>query len=317
MDEIARSSTAAIRTGSKSFAAAARLFPAAIREDAVMLYAWCRYCDDVIDGQIMGHAPSDAVAGSDAALAALRAQTLGAIAGEMQERAEFEALARVVHRHAIPARYPLELLDGFAMDVGGRRYRTLDETLTYCYHVAGTVGVMMAAIMGARGEETLDRAADLGIAFQLTNIARDVGDDARLGRVYLPDDMLARAGLDRNDIGQDAAWPAVARVVGDLLFVAEPYYESARIGLRHLPVRSAWAIATALGIYRDIGRCVRRRGADAWRSRVSTSRAAKLGWVLRGGAAALAATSIGRTMVEPPRRGLWTRPAPSRGSVQA
>ncbi len=309
MDAVVRQSEQAIKAGSKSFASAARLFAPEVRDDAVMLYAWCRHCDDVIDGQTLGHrVEGGAEAGQQSVLDRLKAQTEAAIAGARQSDPVFEALARVVKRHGIPARHPLDLLEGFAMDVEGRRYETLEDTLLYCYHVAGVVGVMMAAIMGARGTETLNRAADLGIAFQLTNIARDVGDDARMGRVYLPAEWLRAEGLRPEDIGQDAQWPAVARVVERLLATAEPYYASACIGLRRLPFRSAWAIAAARGIYRDIGRGVRRGGADAWRARVSTSKSTKIFWALFGGLQAAGARSGGRLLPDPPRRGLWTRP---------
>src|SRR5690606_37267384 len=101
-----------------------------------------------------------------------------ALAGEPSDEYIFEALRRVISRHQIPHRHPQELLTGFEMDVEARRYRTIEETLDYCYHVAGVVGVMMAMIMGVRDKVVLDRACDLGIAFQLTNIARDVIDDA-------------------------------------------------------------------------------------------------------------------------------------------
>ena len=102
----------------------------------------------------------------------------------------------------MPHRYPLEHLDGFVMDVEGREYHTLTDTVEYCYHVAGVVGVMMAYIMGVRDEPTLDRATDLGLAFQLTNICRDVVEDAEVGRVYLPLDWLTEAGVpDRWDRG--------------------------------------------------------------------------------------------------------------------
>src|SRR5690606_16266895 len=149
-DEIVIRSEVAIAQGSQSFAAAARLFDKATRDDAVMLYAWCRHCDDVVDGQTLGHAQQDDFReGQYQRLAPLRRQTAAALDGERTDDPIFEALRRVVQRHQIPHRHPQELIAGFEMDVGNRHYRTTGDTLDYCYHVAGVVGVMMAMIMGA------------------------------------------------------------------------------------------------------------------------------------------------------------------------
>ncbi|HYF58736.1 MAG TPA: phytoene/squalene synthase family protein [Burkholderiaceae bacterium] len=304
-------SHAAIRVGSRSFAAAARLFPADVRDDIVSLYAWCRHCDDVVDGQVMGYgravdvAPDDRDAARER-LAALRRETVEVLGGAPGASPPFVALARVLRRHPIPARWPLDHLDGFAMDVEGTRYATLDELLGYCWRVAGVVGTMTATIMGARDPRVLDRACDLGVAFQLTNIARDVVDDARAGRAYLPGEWLAAAGVPPDALADPAHRAALAAVAARLLDAAEPYYASARIGLRALPPRSAWAVATALSTYRAIGTRVRELGPRAWDARASTSGAAKLGHAL---AALPSALRVRR--VPPgasPRSGLFTRP---------
>ncbi|MEQ1695350.1 MAG: phytoene/squalene synthase family protein, partial [Hyphomicrobiaceae bacterium] len=182
-----------IERGSKSFAGAARLFSPEVRASAYMLYAWCRHCDDAIDGQELGFNSAGAAGVASAAtLAALRKNTIAAIEGGASEPI-FLALQTVAAKHQIPAVYPLDLIEGMAMDVRGQEYRALQDTLTYSYHVAGCVGVMMAMIMGVRDPATLQRACDLGLAFQLTNIARDVAADASVGRVYLPGDWLAEA----------------------------------------------------------------------------------------------------------------------------
>jgi len=213
----------------------------------------------------------------------------------------------VVRRHEIPERHPLDLLRGFAMDVEGRSYESLEECCHYCYHVAGVVGVMMAYVMGRADEDTLDRAADLGIAFQMTNIARDVVEDAGIGRIYLPGLWLQGAGVPRHEVGLARQREAVSKVVLRLLDEAERYYASAQVGLARLPFRSAWAVATARRVYRDIGRLIRARGARAWDRRAGTSRARKV--FLSLVAAMDAASAAGGT---PPataasRAGLWTR----------
>jgi phytoene synthase len=292
---------ATIAAGSQSFAAAARLMPRAIRDDTVQLYAWCRHVDDVVDNQVLGRAPSG---GGDprARLEGLRAETLAALRGDERVSAPFAALRTVARRHEFPERWPLDLIDGMAMDVEGRCYHGLEDTLDYAYHVAGVVGVMMARVMGVRDETVLDRACDLGLAFQLTNIARDVVDDARIGRVYLP-----RAWLDAAGAEVDGATPSpeLYAVILRLLEAAEPYYASARAGLSALPLRAAWSIAAALRIYRAIGTRIRAEGPRAYRARIGTGRATKARLAL------WALSDAGRSRLGRPATGracLWTRP---------
>ncbi|MFG1298802.1 phytoene/squalene synthase family protein [Xanthobacter sp. V3C-3] len=304
--DVLGASEEAIAKGSKSFAAAARLFAPQMRADAVMLYAWCRHCDDVVDGQVLGHGRVSADASPAERLDDLFEETRRAYRGAPSAHPAFAAFAEVVRRNHIPERYPLELLEGFRMDVEGRAYRTLDDTLTYCYHVAGVVGVMMALIMGARDETVLDRASDLGLGFQLTNISRDVIEDAGIGRIYLPAEYLDDAGIPADALADPRHRAALAGVVARLLDVAEPYYEQARIGMAALPFRAAAAVGAARGVYRAIGVEVRRRGSAAWDARVSTSRAQKVAFLARGLGDALAARFDG---APPPRpSNLWTRP---------
>ena len=266
-----------IRHGSKSFAAAARLFDPVTRDRAVMLYTWCRYCDDRIDGQTLGFgqaSPPPAV--QRRALESLRAQTNAAIDGHPGDSPEFAALGRVFSECDIPRRFALELLDGFEMDVDRRVYHTLDDTLEYCYHVAGTVGAMMAAVMGVKDQATLARAVDLGLAFQMTNIARDVMEDAADQRIYLPAEWLEDEGVPQDPEVLSQQTDRVFRVVSRLLDEADRYYESAVVGIARLPLRSAWAISAARSVYRAIGTLVRRRGRGAWDTRAHVGTAAKL-----------------------------------------
>ena len=278
--------TETIRKGSKSFAAAARLFAPDVRADAVLLYAWCRHCDDVIDGQSLGFARPGATAGAAETLVALRQETAAALRGDSRDPV-FAAFGAVMRRHAVPESYAYDHLDGFAMDVAGRTYDTLEDTLRYCYGVAGVVGILMAYLMGVRDPATLRQARDLGLAFQLTNIARDLVEDAEAGRVYLPAVWLAEAGLPAGELAERRHRLALASVAKRLVESAEPYYASAALGIQALPFRSAWAISTARRVYRAIGLAVVRRGPAAWDSRVSTSTAQKLLHVALGGGEAV------------------------------
>jgi phytoene synthase len=237
-------------------------------------------------------------------LAELEDKTRRAMAGEPTEDTAFAAFQRVAQRHGIPAQHPLDLLQGFRMDVEGHAYRTLQDTLLYAYHVAGVVGVMMAQVMGVRDLATLRRAADLGVALQLTNIARDVIEDAKGGRVYLPADWL-RAAASPTALTQPANRAVVFAATERLLAEAEPYYASARWGLKTLGFRSAWAVAAARGVYRQIGLRVRAMGPAGMDRRASTGTLIKLARVLQGGLIAARAMTLDSWGHEPERPSLW------------
>jgi 15-cis-phytoene synthase len=283
-----------LESGSTSFAAAARLLDGETRESAALLYAWCRHCDDAIDGQTLGHAARPASGRAASILSELERDTRAALLGRPSSERAFQALALVSARHALPPSLPLAHLDGFRMDVEGRRYESLEDLLAYCWGVAGVVGVMMARVMGVQDRDTLDRAADLGLAFQLTNIARDVAEDARAGRIYLPVSWLRGAGVPPSSDGildpEHAA--AVSAVAARLVAEAEPFYASALVGIGRLPLRSAAAIGAARAVYRAIGWKVVRGGAQSLGVRVRTSGAEKLLLVASGTGRALSARAI-------------------------
>lgn len=300
---------AAIRTGSKSFAMASRLFDPATRDLVWDLYAWCRHCDDVVDGQTLGHDRVD-VTDRGARLVSLRAGTDAAFAGAADPADPFGALARVVAATGLPRRLADDHLAGFAMDTDGREYASFDDTLDYCYHVAGVVGLMMAWVMGVRQPAVLCRASDLGLAFQLSNIARDIGDDLAAARVYLPADWLREAGVTLTPgTPVDASTAArLAPLAARLVAEAERYYDAAWYGIPHLPGRSAWAVATARRVYRDIGRAVAARGADAWTSRTVVGTPTKLARLVQAGVDTVWLRTAGGNAGAPDRRGLFTPP---------
>ena len=300
---------AAIRSGSRSFALASKLFDDRTRQLVWDLYAWCRHCDDVVDGQSLGRGAISREP-QHGALAGLRRDTDRALAGSDTLTAPFAGLARVAAATRLPGAFVHQHLDGFAMDVASRSYETLDDTLEYCYGVAGVVGLMMAWIMGVRDRPTLLRACDLGLGFQLTNIARDVGDDFNAGRVYLPGVWLREAGAELTPGGSltSATRHALVPVVARLLDEADRYYASAWYGIARLPFRSAWAVATARHVYADIGAEVRRRGARAWDTRVTTTKARKVARLAMAAAEATWLVNARRGANAPQRRGLWSPP---------
>lgn len=304
-----------IAKGSKSFALASLLFGKEMQADVHMLYAWCRHCDDVIDGQTLGgDAPDGRLSREDMEnrLELLREQTKMALAGERTGVPAFDGFAQVAARRGIPEIYPMDLLGGFAHDAEGRTYETLDDLMDYCYGVAGVVGVMMAIVMGvgARDDETLDRACDLGLAFQLTNICRDVVDDAAGGRIYLPLDWLSEAGVPATPEAVRAPQhrSAVASVVAKVLKEADRYYASSSQGARRLPFRAAAAVLAARNVYREIGRKVETLGPAAWDQRTVISNPKKITLAASGVAASVCQAAALRARPLNLREELWRRP---------
>ncbi|MEM6489773.1 MAG: phytoene/squalene synthase family protein [Pseudomonadota bacterium] len=174
-----------IQGGSKSFYAASLLLPRRIRGPAYALYAFCRTADDAVDET-----------GGPGMAARLAARLQRLAAGAPADHPADRAFATVMARHRLPVEIPAALIEGLAWDEQGRRYETLADVEAYAARVAATVGVMMTLIMGERRPEVLARACDLGVAMQLTNIARDVGTDAAMGRLYLPRGWLRAEGID-------------------------------------------------------------------------------------------------------------------------
>lgn len=255
--------------GSRSFYAASFLLPRRVHEPATALYAFCRVADDEID-------LSD---GRGDALEALQRRLDRVYAGHPEPSAPDRCLAAVVHHFGIPRVLLDALLEGFAWDADGRHYESLSQVYDYSARVAGTVGVMMALLMGVRAPRLIARACDLGVAMQLTNIARDVGEDARAGRIYLPLDWLREEGIDPD------AWlarphfdAALERVIRRLLLAAERLYAQADIGIAGLPEGCRRGINAARFLYAEIGRQLERIGCDsvARRAVVPASRKAEL-----------------------------------------
>lgn len=243
-----------IRVGSRTFHAASYLLPVEVREPALALYAFCREADDAID-----HAVDPAQALQQLILRLDRAYR-----GQPIDRAADRAMADVVAQFAIPQEIPAALLDGFAWDATGREYADIEALQDYAARVAGTVGVMMSLLMGARSERALARAAELGIAMQLSNIARDVGEDARMGRVYLPENWLQQAGLGREQLLQLTQFDQrLGSVVDRLVELADALYLRAAAGVAELPPNCRPAIHAARLMYAEIGREVKRRSGDS------------------------------------------------------
>ncbi len=304
---------ASIARGSKSFGFASQIFDRLTRERAWLLYAWCRACDDIADDQDHGGAaahPTEREALDRAA--EIRRLTDLARAGQPTGATAFDCLAQLLRECPIAACYIDALLEGFDRDASGWAPRTEDDLFSYCWNVAGTVGCMMALVMGVSPDDsdTLDRACDLGIAFQLANISRDIAEDAGIDRCYLPLDWLVETDMPPGQHMHPAYRPRLALMAKWLAEYVALYHESARIGASRLRFRSRWAIYAAGRIYSQIAAQVHRAGEHAWDHRVSTSRRQKMGFVALALYDALRDTVIARRGDDAimTRAKLWQRP---------
>ncbi len=266
----------AIKVGSQSFSAAARLFDRETRERAWLLYAWCRRCDDIADNQDMGGVLGDQ-SDLDHRLALIRRLTALAFEGKPTGDPAFDALGVVAAEVGLTPQMAEDVIAGFQLDAEDWRPRSEADMLRYCYHVAGAVGVMMAVVMGVdpRDQETLDRANDLGLAFQLSNIARDIVEDDAAGRCYLPEIWLVEQDIEPGQHTKPHHRKELAAMAARLVALVEKHEAAARVGAAKLPFRSRWAVLSAARIYGAIGRKVRKRGPEAWASRTYVPRAEK------------------------------------------
>lgn len=259
-----------IRTGSLSFHAASKLLPAKVRDPALALYAFCRLADDEVDE------------GDHKARAVLHLRDRLDLAydGNPMDAPEDRAFAAIVADFDMPRALPEALLEGLAWDASERRYDTLSGVREYSSRVASAVGAMMCVLMRVRDPDALARACDLGVAMQLTNIARDVGEDARAGRIYLPLDWLKEAGLDSDSFLNDpVATPEVRRIVRRLLAEARRLYVRSEAGINALPRDARLGIWAARLIYDGIGKEVRKQGFNSITDRAHTATWQKIGWM--------------------------------------
>lgn len=279
-----------MRGGSKSFFAASRVLPARVREPAVALYAFCRVADDAIDTSTdprlaMGH---------------LHERLHRIYAGQPMMIDADRALADVVAKFSMPRPLLDALLEGFAWDAEGRRYETIEDLQAYGARVAGTVGAMMAVVMHTRSPAAVARACELGVAMQFTNIARDVGEDARNGRLYLPRTWLREAGLDPDAWLREPVFnAAIAQVVSRLLTAADALYARAEHGVAELPRDCRPAIQAARLVYAEIGREVERAGHDSVSRRAVVCTERKLALMARAMVAALVSPAGENTALAP------------------
>jgi phytoene synthase len=282
-----------IRRHSRSFSFASRLLPAAKRADVERLYAWCRWCDDGVDAAA---APQEALAFVERATEDVRRIA----AGTSPVAAESLWLAELVGRHDLPIEAASALLEGMRSDLTPAAGFHEADLWRYCFRVAGAVGVLMCPILGLEDHRHLPHAAALGMGMQLTNIARDVAEDWRRSRCYLPIEWTdgLRPGGGPPDPGR------VRRGVRTILEVADGYYTAGEAGIAALDRDSRLAVRAAARIYHAIGTRIRRRGFEVLDERARVSTLAKLG--LFAGALLVPAGGRPRQLDDSARRALAT-----------
>jgi len=285
----------AIRHGSRSFHAAAKLLPARVRDPALALYAFCRLADDAVDLHEE----------KAAAVLRLRDRLDLVYAGQPRNAPADRAFARMVAETGMPRALPEALLEGLAWDAMGRRYATLADLRAYSARVAAAVGAMMCVIMGVRDPQALARACDLGVAMQLTNIARDVGEDAREGRLYLPTTWLDGVGMAPEAfLEAPRPVPEIRRLTARLLREAATLYARSEAGVAALPRDVRPGIFAARYVYAGIGGAVAARECDSVTARAHT------GGVQKAARLSLAAARAAGTLAMPRSPLFYARPLP-------
>ena len=252
---------AVIARSSRSFTVASSFLPYSIRTKVWALYAWCRSVDDAVD-----HASCPTEAAE--ALHTLEEDLARCQRGESPWHPASEWIRPMIFAGQINPRQARELIEGMRMDLEGYSVRNNEDLEHYCYHAAGTVGLMMTSLMGVTNRAASRHAIALGVAMQMTNIARDVREDAERGRSYLPGIAnVLEANSDR-----------ISQSVSEILALAEERYNLAIEGLPYLPWRCRMAIRVALEVYREIGREIQRKGCSVMDGRTVISKK-RLAWV--------------------------------------
>ena len=256
-NETRASADAILAAKGRSFHWARHLLGSVHAARATRLYGFCRLIDDV----------ADSASSQDAARLDLSSAALAVTTGVSADPIISDMLDLMRECRIDPA-IVLELIEGVTSDLETVRMENIDCLLRYCYRVAGTVGLMMCSVLDVDDPTALPHAVDLGIAMQLTNICRDIAEDAALGRRYLPASMIGDVSPELLISPADGLRPHLRKCVADLLDLADRYYRSGELGLRYLPVRARSSILVAARVYEAIGKELRRRDCAYWSGRV-------------------------------------------------
>jgi phytoene synthase len=261
---VVRSGHALLAQKARTFRLATAMLPAGLHDDIAVLYAFCRTADDLVDET-----------GDEGALLRLERE-LGSTepAGPL-----VQALQDLSRRRGLSLAHAQSLLAGVRQDLGCVRMESDGQLLDYSWQVASTVGLMMSRLLGVEDPAAMGHAADLGLAMQLTNIVRDVREDATRGRVYLPRTRLEAHGLCADDVLRGRQREGIRAVCLELLDLADRYYASGEAGFRYIPLRARVGVAVAQRVYASIGWRIRATGHHPLDGRLVVPRSEKLGRV--------------------------------------
>lgn len=264
-------------THAKTFYFASRFLARDKRNACYAVYAFCRYVDDLIDRQVAntgGFADRDII---DRTIAEWQRDLDRVYAGNAGATPIMIAWADTLRRYNISRRLPDELIEGVMMDLQPIvRYQTFEELYTYCYKVASVVGLMTSEIFRYNDPTALKHAVDLGIAMQLTNILRDVGEDWRMNRVYLPQQELQEFGLDENSLSAGTVTPEFRKMMEFQIERANSYYRSAQIGIGMLEPDSRLTVTLMSHNYQGILNAIRQNNYNVFTQRASVPLPRKL-----------------------------------------
>jgi len=251
---------------SKSFYFASQLLPEEKRSAVRALYAFCRSVDDIVD--------EESAKDRNFELDYWRDIVRGASASDDDLVAA--AWVDTLTRYHIPRHYAIQLIDGVARDLVQTRYQTFDELATYCYGVASTVGLMSMYIVGFQSNQAVPYAIKLGVALQMTNILRDVGEDYRNGRVYLPRDEMVFYGIRESDIAEGKVTRNWRQFMHFQIQRTRDLYEESWSGIKLLEPEGRLAIGAASILYRGILDEIEKNDYNVFSRRASLSLSEKL-----------------------------------------
>jgi 15-cis-phytoene synthase len=284
--DLYREAAAATAVGSRSFYLATRFFPPELERAAHSVYWFCRYTDDLVD-----EATSPEVAHRD--LQQWDEELRRTLSGVPAQHPVLKLFGRTVHTYGIPHDYPLELIEGMRMDLAGTRYDDFQQLRLFCYRVASVVGLMMCHVIGFKGSAE-SYAIDLGIAMQLTNILRDIGEDLQRGRIYIPRCEMERFGYSEEMLRARTVTPEFRELMRYQVARARVYYEQAQPGIGLLDADGRFAVRVAADVYAAILSQIERNRYRVFDRRAIVPRHQKYWITLRALAAPAARVTVAR-----------------------
>jgi phytoene synthase len=265
-----------IKKGSKTFYFASRFMSRELRDSFYSVYAFCRHTDNLIDDNEGDPRLQRTL------IREWKQRFLESYEKGYSTNPILNSFVYTMRKYSIPKRYPLELIRGVSMDIRKKEYSTFSELRRYCYRVASVVGIMLTYVMGIGDISKAKKyAVKLGIAMQLTNILRDVGEDAKMGRVYFPADELARFGLKIQDILSLKKTEGLLEFLKFQIARARRYYREAVKGIAMLHKEVRPVISLAFTMYREILMVIEENGYEVYRKRAYVTLLRKVGIYLR------------------------------------